>query len=538
LNANPVLKSEFLQVAYQLFLRFRQPMTSVELVDRGIHEGLFSDKRAGKTPHQTMKSKLSVHIRRNGSASIFVRTAPGRYYLRELQSAQIQKKLPLFEISEATPAEIYNAEPIHVAPSRERVLVFPSGELDKLGRFQGIQRPVKKMSGKLLRPAVCHHIPRLNAEDDESHKQVLTYIIVTKGKRILAFRRGVFNRVEDYLRGSMCIGFGGHVSERDLTLFNVNRDMGVMDSAIRELSEELSLPERDQERLRALRGIEVLGVLNDDSSAVGRRHFAFILRYEVSDDPAWDRPARGEKSITQLRWLDLNSSALSTWQFEYWSQLCLREFFSKSVSTQPSFLIRRRKPLQPPHILVMLGEHGSGKTEATHLLAKEYGYREINSGRVLAGLLGLPPVTPKSRALFQRRALTFIRHPDGPARLAQAIWKEFESNPGDRILVDGIRQRSTLDQLRQIISKRRMGLLFVYTPPDVAFNFFKRSAVGQFSIFDFLKTRDAEVEADVRKMIEISDAVIYNWTGRLEFRRVIRRFLKELGVSGLRRGEK
>src|SRR2546422_6419167 len=32
-----------------------------------------------------------------------------------------------------------------------------------------------------------------------------------------------------------------------------------------------------------------VGALNDDSSPVGRRHFAFILRYEASDDPAWDR---------------------------------------------------------------------------------------------------------------------------------------------------------------------------------------------------------------------------------------------------------
>lgn len=538
MDANRILKSEFLQVAYQLFQKFRQPMTSVELVDRGIQEGLFSDKRAGKTPHQTMKSKLSVHIRRNGTNSIFVRTAPGRYYLRELHSAYIQKKLPLFDINEATTTEIYDAEPLHVAPSRERVLVFPSEALERLGRFQGIRKSFKKLSRTLLRPELCRHIPRLNAEDDESHKQILTYIIVTKGNKILAFRRGVFNRVEDYLRGSMCVGFGGHVSEADLTLFNVRRDMGVMDSAIRELGEELSLPEQDLERLRALRGIQVIGVLNDDSSAVGRRHFAYILRYEASDDPAWNRPLRGEKSITQLRWLDLDSSALNLWQFEYWSQLCLRGFFSKSVETQPSFVVRRRKPLQPPHLLVILGEVGSGKTEATHLLSEEFGYREINSGRVLAGLLGLRPVTSRSRSQFQKRAWAFIRTPDGPARLARAIWKEFESNPSGRILVDGIRQRSTLDELRRIISEKRMGLLFVYTPPDVAFNFFKRRAVARSSIFDFLKTRDADVEAEVRKMIEISDAVLYNWTGRLEFRRVIRRFLKELGVARLPGGTK
>jgi predicted NUDIX family phosphoesterase len=530
------LKSEFLRVAYQLFHKLREPMTPTELVDRGIQEGLFSDKRAGKTPHQTMKSKLSVHIRRNGDASIFVRTAPGRYCLRELHSIRIQKRLPLFEVTEAAAAQIYDAEPLHMPPSRERVLVFPSGALEKLGRFQGISRSIKKLTASLLRPAVCRHIARLNAEEDESQKQLLTYIIVTRGKRILAFRRGAFNRVEDFLRGSMCVGFGGHVSETDLTLFNINRDMGLIDSAIRELSEELSLPEQDLQRLRARRGIAVLGALNDDSSAVGRRHFAFILRYEVSDDPSWDHPIRGEKSITQLRWLDLTSSAFSFWQFEYWSQLCLREFFSDSVSTQPAYLLRRRKALQPPHILAILGEVGSGKTEATQLLANEFGYREINSGRVIAGLLGLPPVTAKTRSIFQKRAWDFIRQPDGPVRLARAIWDQVEKGTADRVLIDGVRQRSTLDRLRQMASGRRIGVLFVYTPPDVAFNFFKRRAARGPSIFDFLKTRDAEVEAEVRKMIEISDAVLYNWTGRLEFRSVIRRFLKELGISRVRGG--
>ncbi len=535
MNANPVLKSEFLQVAYQLFQRLRQPMTPIELVDRGIQEGLFSDKRAGKTPHQTMKSKLSVHIRRNGNASIFVRTAPGRYYLRELRSAQ--KKLPLFDVIDSASTTIYNAEPLHVPPSHESVLVFPAKVLDGLGRFQGIRRSGDNLSKKLLRPTVCRHIPRLVAEDDESYKQVLTYIIVTRREEILAFRRGVFNRVEDYLRGSMCIGFGGHVSETDLSLFNADRDLGLIDSAIRELSEELSIPDKDLQRLKALRGIKIVGALNDDSSPVGRRHFAFVLRYEVSDDPGWDHPTRGEKSVTQLRWLDLGSPTFKFREFEYWSQLCLREFFRSSESTQPSYLIRRRKPLQPPHVLCMLGEVGSGKTEATRVLAREFGYRVINSGRIVAKILKLPPVTEKTRPMFQQQALTFIQQPDGPSRLAHAIWQEFRSKPRSRILVDGIRHRSTLDHLRQLVVGKRFGLLFVYTPPDVAFNFFKLRAGKRSSVFDFLKTRDANVEAEVRKMIEISDAVLYNWTGRVYFRRVLRRFLKELAISKSRGGK-
>ena len=49
----------------------------------------------------------------------------------------------------------------------------------------------------------------MEAEQSEDYKQILTHVMVTRESRILAFRRGTFNRVEDYLRGSTCIGFWG-----------------------------------------------------------------------------------------------------------------------------------------------------------------------------------------------------------------------------------------------------------------------------------------------------------------------------------------
>jgi hypothetical protein len=59
-------------------------MSARELVDLGLKRQLFSDNASGKAPHQTMKSKLSVHIRRLADASPFVRASPGRLYLRHL----------------------------------------------------------------------------------------------------------------------------------------------------------------------------------------------------------------------------------------------------------------------------------------------------------------------------------------------------------------------------------------------------------------------------------------------------------------------
>jgi predicted NUDIX family phosphoesterase len=187
---------------------------------------------------------------------------------------------------------------------------------------------------------------RLTAEKTESYKQILTYILVTRGPQILAYKRGTFNRVEDYLRGAHCIGFGGHVAYGDRSLFNAEHDLGLMDNAARELSEELELPSSDKVRIRNREGLEIIGLLNDDSSPAGRRHFAYILRYTVTDDHAWARPKRGEKAITQLRWLNLNQpSSFSLRDFEYWSQLCLRTYYHDFVTSQPSYLIRRKHQL-------------------------------------------------------------------------------------------------------------------------------------------------------------------------------------------------
>jgi hypothetical protein len=60
------MKSEFLIVAKRLMETEKKAMSPRELVDLGQKRQLFSDNVAGKTPYQTMKSKLSVHVRRFG----------------------------------------------------------------------------------------------------------------------------------------------------------------------------------------------------------------------------------------------------------------------------------------------------------------------------------------------------------------------------------------------------------------------------------------------------------------------------------------
>ena len=510
------VKSEFLRVAKILFEKQRRPMTAIELIELAKEEKLLSDKLAGKTLHQTMKSKISVHIRRNGDKSPFIRTKPGRFYLRYLLSEQ----------------DPYISPPFLPSNPGENVLVFPSTWLDQHGdRFQGIEHNWEPLSNELFSVNICWYKNRLLAEQDEEHKQIITYILVCRDGQLLAFKRGTFNLTEEYLRGSQCIGFGGHVSLIDRNIFNISGDLGIKANAIRELSEEINLPPDDLKRLRSGKGLQTVGLLNDDSSAAGRRHFAYIFKYEVANSQLWNKPQRGERSITQLRWLDLSTSKPALRDFEYWSQLCLREYFPGFVDTQPSFLIRRKNRLRSSRLLCVLGTIGSGKSEATKVLCEEFGYTELNTGRVLSEIIGLPSIPDTDRHEFQEAAWKFISEPDGPIILASHIWNRIRLLNKPRILIDGIRQRATFEALQEIAGDNQIGLVYVHTPPDISYHFYRERNRPRLTIHEFLQLYDAPVERDVPGMIAISDVVVYNWTGRLEYRNTIRRLMSEIRAS-------
>lgn len=506
------MSSEFLIVAEKILGEQKRSMSAKELVDFAYKGRLFTDKISGKTPHQTMKAKLSVDIRRKGDSSIFVRTMPGKFLLRRLVD---------------NPKSIYRAPPLVPPSTDEKVLVFPSKILDQFERFQGIRKNWRKPAKELLKIENCRYIPRLDAEGADDLKQVLTYVMVTRGPLLLAFNRGNYNRVEEFLRGSQCVGFGGHVTEIDRTLFSLHNS-GIVNNAIRELLEEIKFPEKDKFRLLNEESLQIVGLLNDDSSSVGRRHFAVVFRYEVSDDHAWNSPMRGEKSITQLRWINPSDPLLSLRTFEYWSQLCLREYYAKEIHSQSSSRIIRKKGLKPPHVLCVLGAIGSGKTEATGILKRKFGYKEINSGRVLASILKVPPVPKTNRNEFQKLAWDFIANGQGPKLLAKAILEKVAECKGEKILIDGIRQKRTLQELKAGAGKYRIGLLFIHTPPDIAFKFYKKRTGKPLSIYDFLKIRDASVESEVVELIGMCDAVLYNWAGRTNYRKAIQELIQEI----------
>jgi predicted NUDIX family phosphoesterase/dephospho-CoA kinase len=508
----------YLWVAEIVLRKHGRPLKAREIVSFGIDDGLFADREISKTPQKSMQARLSVDILEKGSESKFLRTGRGLFFLRDLLNG-----------SHRIDAEEYTAVRRHPTPPSENVLtVSRAGYMDVLD-FQGIDVLHSERLRKLLSSEHLKYIPRTLAETENDYKQFITYTIIQNQTRILCFRRGQYNRAAAFLRGALCIGFGGHVTENDLSIFSY-QDHGIRANAAREISEEIRFksgrPDIDPT------AIEFMGVLNDDSSDVGLRHLAVVLRYWVPSSVQWDRPLRGEASVSQLRWIDLSKPNLNLLDFEYWSQLCLRKFYAPTVTAKPVHRILRKRPFQHEHILCVIGSIGSGKSIATQCFRDEAGYVEVNSGRVLARIMGVPPVPETPRPSFQKEAQAFITTELGPTVLAYAILEEAKRVGSGKIIIDGVRHPETLKALREN-AKCPVAVLFIHTPPDVAYELYtsREGPKEPLSPADFAAIQNAPVESRVRYLIDDADAIVYNWFGIDSYRFVIRELIGELGLS-------
>lgn len=517
----PTLGSSFLKAAYGVLSYYGRPLSARSITSIALEDGYLEPSREGRTPWQTMKSKLSVHIRRHADRSIFVRTSPGTFFLRELLESR---------------AAEYRAPPFRAGPPSEQIMVFDQSTLDALGRFQGIRRDWKPYFDGLAIGRACYGMDRMLAETSPGVKQLLTYTLVRRDDgALLCFDRGQINRVEDSLRGRSCVGFGGHVKvTRQRSLFDAD-EVGLFRSAAAELVEELRMTATEAEALsnNPSEALRLVGVLNDDSSANGLRHIAFVMEYRIGGGSAWARPRGREKSINRVRWLTGDSARHeSVHRFEYWSQLCLRAYAEDLAVATPSFRVRRSVPLSRAKVICLVGQMGSGKTEASIRLREQFGFADVSSGGIVAELLGVPPVPTTPRRVFQELAEQFIRQPDGPERLGAALAARSQASVG-RVLVDGIRHVETLDALRRHLAPAGVAVVYVHAPFDIAFELYRLREDPEATVDTFVQRRTSPVESEVARMVDLADAALYNWLGLGAYLNIVSE-LGEQYLSGAR----
>ncbi len=190
----------------------------------------------------------------------------------------------------------------------EMILVVRRSLLEEFGIFQGLCFDVDRYLPALLDRANTFFTPRLPAETNPEWKQIIPYVLLVHGGRVLHYVRGK-KAGEQRLVARGSIGIGGHMNDHDEGLFALDRaayDAGVQ----REVSEELRLGAKYTNRAVAL--------LNDDSNEVGRVHLGVVHIFTLDSEDV----QKGEAMITDLQFLDRAQLAARRDAMETWSQIC------------------------------------------------------------------------------------------------------------------------------------------------------------------------------------------------------------------------
>jgi predicted NUDIX family phosphoesterase len=185
----------------------------------------------------------------------------------------------------------------------EQVLVIPTAVFHSVGLFQGLSLDVASYLPQLLKQEHLQFLPREEAENDPTFKQLIPYLVLCQNGKVFHYRRR--GGSERRLQAKRSIGLGGHISSEDGPA-NVAYRAGMA----RELAEETEGAMVISERCVAL--------INDDSTPVGQVHLGIVHVLHV----------RGEVHLRESELLGggfaepaelLGDMA----QFETWSQLLL-----------------------------------------------------------------------------------------------------------------------------------------------------------------------------------------------------------------------
>lgn len=305
----------YLRMAYLAIILANRPLHTSEILEIAKKHSLYPDHLGGKTPSKTLNARLSEYIRKRGSGSLFFRTAPATYFISELAEG---------ERSDET-YRVFHGVRRSKTIKRERVLTALRSDLIRYASGELVSYS-SEMFAEMLN-TICSFVERPEAEDDFSRKQFVTFTVCHNSGRILIYRRGNYTTASDRLKGSVSVGFGGHINDEDFDLFN-RGDEAILFNSSRELWEELYLDAEYSGVDEISRRSRILGFINVDDSPDAERHIAVLVLFNHQSS---DLPTKGELSINELQWLDIKSPLNDTSDFDLWSRIILEKLFCGEI---------------------------------------------------------------------------------------------------------------------------------------------------------------------------------------------------------------
>jgi len=196
-----------------------------------------------------------------------------------------------------------------MSPQHENILVVRRDLFDQLGSFHGLNFEPQKYLSALLSRGNNFFLPRGQAENDPTHKQLIPYVLLVFADKVLHYVRGK-KAGEQRLVAKGSIGIGGHMNEGDESLFAWD-EAAYRAGVEREVNEEIKIDTKFEDRIVAL--------LNDDTTDVGRVHLGIVHVFKLAERKVEKR----EAMITGLAFLTKEELVARRESLESWSQICV-----------------------------------------------------------------------------------------------------------------------------------------------------------------------------------------------------------------------
>ena len=193
----------------------------------------------------------------------------------------------------------------------ENILVVKRSLFDELGNFHGLNFEPRKYLDAILSRGNNFFLPRKQAENDPTHKQIIPYALLAFQDTVFFYVRGK-KAGEQRLVAKGSIGIGGHMNQDDESLFNFAIDEAAYRAGVeREVNEEVKIDTKFEDKIVAL--------INDDTTEVGQVHLGIVHVFKLAEPKVEKR----EAMITSLAFLGKNELMARRDSLETWSQLCL-----------------------------------------------------------------------------------------------------------------------------------------------------------------------------------------------------------------------
>lgn len=300
--------SSYLEIAEKVLSYRRRPMGPHAILREAYLLDLMPPHLHGETQHKTLQARLSEDILHGKERSRFVRTEPGKFFLRSLLTdetipAEFRQTIKARRRKrELTPDPVLciakeSLHKLEVRNDQDRWTVLEdlrqSGELSY---FEFKNRP-------------------------KGHIPIWCFVMLIREDSVLSYRVGRYRAQDEDLTSKRTVGFPSLVTEDQQTLFN-HHDLGITEAGITALALDLDFPMGvDVLEAKTSEAASVVEISTDDATE------AVLLVIETGC-PSWFEPTTRRLSMNDMKWIPFRVPPNHLDDFDSWTQAVVRHRFA------------------------------------------------------------------------------------------------------------------------------------------------------------------------------------------------------------------